>query len=75
MVWVYDRTDSVLVAMAMHASLTASVRIFDPVPMSWWAIALYILAFGAALWIVVAVIAMRGRGAGRPTRMEESIWR
>ncbi len=31
MVWVYDRTGSLLVAMLMHVSLTASTLIFQPV--------------------------------------------
>ena len=30
MVWVYDRTGSLLVAMLMHASLTASMLILGP---------------------------------------------
>ena len=34
MVWVYDRTGSLLLAMLMHASLTASVRTFDPLAIS-----------------------------------------
>jgi membrane protease YdiL (CAAX protease family) len=57
MVWVYDRTGSLSVAMLMHASLTASVRIFDPVPISGWSIVLYNLVLGAALWAVVAAVA------------------
>ncbi len=34
MVWVYDRTESLLVAMLMHASLTASVLILGPLAIS-----------------------------------------
>jgi membrane protease YdiL (CAAX protease family) len=68
MVWVYDRTDSLLLAMCMHASLTASVRIFDPVPISGWSIVLYNLLLGAALWAVVAAVAIAFPGAfGRST--------
>ena len=63
MVWVYDRTGSLLVAMLMHASLTASVRILDPVPISGWPIVLYNLVLGAGLWAVVAVIATAFPGA------------
>jgi membrane protease YdiL (CAAX protease family) len=65
MVWVYDRTDSLLLAMCMHASLTASVRIFDPVPISGWSIVLYNLVLGAALWAVVAAVATAFPGAFR----------
>ena len=57
MVWVYDRTDSLLLAMWMHASLTASVRILDPVPISGWSIVTYNLVLGAALWVVVTTVA------------------
>lgn len=63
MVWVYDRTGSLLVAMLMHASLTASVRIFDPVPISGWPIVLYNLVLGAALWAVVAAVVTAFPGA------------
>jgi hypothetical protein len=63
MVWVYDRTDSLLLAMWMHASLTASVRIFDPVPISGWSIVLYNLVLGAALWVVVTTVATVFPGA------------
>jgi hypothetical protein len=63
MVWVNDRTGSLLLAMLMHASLTASVRIFDPVPISGWPIVLYNLVLGAALWAVVAVVAIAVPGA------------
>jgi len=57
MVWVYDRTANLPLAMCMHASLTASVRIFDPVPISGWSIVLYNLVLGAVLWVVVAAVA------------------
>jgi CAAX protease family protein len=68
MVWVYDRTGSLLVAMLMHASLTASVRIFDPVPISGAPIVVYNLVLGAALWGVVAAVAFAIPGAlGRST--------
>lgn len=65
MVWVYDRTDSLLLAMWMHASLTASVRVLDPVPLSGWSIVLYNLVLGAALWAVVAALATAFPGAFR----------
>jgi membrane protease YdiL (CAAX protease family) len=54
MVWVYNRTHSLLVAMIMHASLTASLRILDPVPISGAPIVTYNLVLGGALWLVVA---------------------
>ena len=62
MVWVYDRTASLLVATLMHGSLTASnVFIFRP-DATGLSFLLYGWIFNAALWIVVAVVALSGRG-------------
>ena len=61
MVWVYDRTGSLLVAMLMHMSLTASNVIFVPlatgVTLVTWS-----LVLAAALWVVVAAFAVAYRG-------------
>jgi membrane protease YdiL (CAAX protease family) len=61
MVWVYDRTGSLLGAMLMHASLTASNVIFVPlatgVPLVAWS-----LVLAGTLWIVVAAVAKASRG-------------
>jgi len=62
MVLVYDRTGSLLVAMLMHLSLTASVRILDPLAISGAPILIYNLVLAAALWIVVAIVAIAKRG-------------
>ena len=66
MVWVYDRTESLLVVTLMHASLTAStIFIFTPV-----ATGVAFLTYGAylaaALWIVVAVVAIANGQLSRP---------
>jgi membrane protease YdiL (CAAX protease family) len=61
MVWVYDRTGSLLVAMLMHASLTASMLIFGPLAISGVPLLTYELAFAAALWVVVAAVAVANR--------------
>ena len=61
MVWVYDRTESVLLAMLMHASLTASQVIFaslaTAVPLF-----TYTLVFGAVVWLVIGVVALAQGG-------------
>ena len=58
MVWVYDRTaESLLVAMLMHASLTASMIILPPV-LTGVAFLTYNLVFTAALWAVVGLVAL-----------------
>jgi membrane protease YdiL (CAAX protease family) len=60
MVWVYDRTASLLVAMLMHAFLSASTLIFQPQTtaghLTWN------LVLAAALWIIVATVAVANRG-------------
>jgi membrane protease YdiL (CAAX protease family) len=56
MVWVYDRTRSLLVAMLMHVSLTASTLIFQPVTTG-APLVIYDLVLGAALWVIVAAVA------------------
>jgi membrane protease YdiL (CAAX protease family) len=61
MVWVYDRTGSLLVAMLMHGSLTAT-QLIMPLPGSEMSLLTSILAWAAALWIVVAMIAVANGG-------------
>ena len=61
MVWVYDNTQSLLLAMVMHASLTASVLILDPQGMSGMALLTYSFALAAAVWATVTVV---GAGSG-----------
>jgi pimeloyl-ACP methyl ester carboxylesterase len=61
-VWVYDRTDSLLVVTLMHASLTAStVFIFTPLAIGVTFLA-YSCLLAAALWVVVAVVVMANGG-------------
>jgi membrane protease YdiL (CAAX protease family) len=55
MVWVYDHTDSLLVAMLMHVSLVASIVIVDP-PLTGATLLTYILVRAAVLWAVVAAV-------------------
>jgi membrane protease YdiL (CAAX protease family) len=61
MVWVYDRAGSLLVAMFMHASLSASTLILQPVatgvPFMIWN-----LVLATVLWVIVAAIAVANRG-------------
>jgi membrane protease YdiL (CAAX protease family) len=61
MVWVYDRTQSLLVALLMHASLSASTLILQPlatgIPYLTWN-----LVLSAVLWVIVAAIVMVNRG-------------
>lgn len=57
MVWVYDRTGSLLVAMFMHGSLTASARIVMPPGIGGVPLLTFDLVWVAALCVVIAAIA------------------
>jgi membrane protease YdiL (CAAX protease family) len=61
MVWVYERTGSVLVGMLMHASLTATAVILGPVT-SGVALLAYDFVFAGAAWIVVAGLGLANGG-------------
>lgn len=62
MVWVYDRTGSLLVSILMHASLTAcTVFILTPLATG-VALVAYNLVLAAALWVVVGAVAVANGG-------------
>ena len=60
LVWCYDRTASLLLVMFMHAVLSASTIILQP--LSARGHVTWNLLLGAALWAVVAAVAAAGRG-------------
>ena len=63
MVRVYDHTESLLVAMLMHASLTGSVLfIFMPLTISEVPLLTWYLILAAVLWVFVAAVAIANRG-------------
>lgn len=61
LVWLHDRTGSLLLVMLMHASLSASMLILQPTvtgrPFAAWN-----LAFAALLWAVVGAVAVTHDG-------------
>jgi membrane protease YdiL (CAAX protease family) len=58
MVWVYDRTQSLLVAMLTHASLVVSTAgTLVPLTLAGMILLTWILVWAAALWVVVAAVA------------------
>jgi membrane protease YdiL (CAAX protease family) len=58
MVWIYDRTESLFLAMLMHASLTATTLILTPQTTGHRLVA-YGLTFAVAVWLVIAGIRAR----------------
>lgn len=77
MVWVYDHTESLLLAILMHTSITASIRILSPLPNEGLSIIITDMALATAFWIIVGLIAVTtgghiarkqaGIGAAHPT--------
>jgi membrane protease YdiL (CAAX protease family) len=72
MVWVYDRTRSIFIAMLMHASFTASLLMLNPLGISGANLVTYSFALAAALWIVVAVVTVAGRAQPRPHELRRA---
>jgi membrane protease YdiL (CAAX protease family) len=62
MVWMYDHTNSLLLAMLMHASATASMLILQPFGISGVMLLTYVLGLGVAYWTIVGVVAVATRG-------------
>lgn len=70
MVWVYDRTESLLLAQLMHACFTGSLIVLGPSMASAAQNVLYAAIFAAALWIVVVAIVARSQGRPRTSQSE-----
>jgi uncharacterized protein len=61
MVWVYDRAESLLVAILMHASLVVCTLSLAPLALAGVPLVISNLVFAAALWVVVAAVAVANR--------------
>lgn len=59
MVWVYDRTESILIGMMMHASLTASALILGARSLRGTPLLIFDVAWFVVIWVVIAAV---GRG-------------
>jgi CAAX protease family protein len=62
MVWVYDRTGSLLVAMLMHAVLTSGMIILTPTAISGAPLLTWLVVLAAVLWGVVAAVGVASGG-------------
>ena len=71
MVWVYDRTESLLIAVLMHASLIVSTTPILLPAMTGAAFLTWFVVFTGALWIVVAAVALANGSqlSGQPIRL------
>ena len=62
MIWVYDRTKSLLVTMLMHVPIVVGVFVLVPQTLPAIAAVTFDLVFGIALWLIVAAVALTNRG-------------
>jgi membrane protease YdiL (CAAX protease family) len=62
MVWVHDRTRSLLVAMLMHMPIVVSQFVLNPEELSGEATFTSLIATGAALWLAVGAVALANGG-------------
>jgi uncharacterized protein len=62
MVWVHDRTGSLLLVMLMHASLTASTLFILSPAARGVSLMIYYVILTAVMWVVVAAVALANRG-------------
>jgi hypothetical protein len=58
MVWGYDCTGSLLVAMLMHASLDAATFILGPLALSGVTALAYSFEVAAVMWVIVTAVAV-----------------
>ena len=56
LVWIYDRTQSLLLVVLMHAPLSASQLVLIPPTLSGAKLVTYDLIFGAVLWLLAATV-------------------
>lgn len=67
MVWVYDRTQSLLMGYLMHVPITATTYILGSEVRSGTAFVIPVLVWGALFWVIVAVVAWTKRRPPHPT--------
>jgi hypothetical protein len=69
MVWVYDRTESLLIAILMHVPISVTTFVSASEARSSAALVAPVLLWGAAFWLIVAVLAWAN--GGHLTRRQE----
>jgi membrane protease YdiL (CAAX protease family) len=71
MTWVYDRTESLLVAALMHASLNAFWLSSTPPGITAMSLITWYLVWGAVLWVLAAVVVASSRHLARQLLHQE----
>lgn len=59
--WIYDRTQSMLLVLLMHAPLSACQLILIPPTLSGTKMVIYDLIFGASLWILAIIVLLKDK--------------
>lgn len=62
MVWILDRTDSLLLVILTHASLVFTTTVLVPMTLIGKSLLIWLTVWSAALWIVMAAIAIFSKG-------------
>jgi membrane protease YdiL (CAAX protease family) len=70
MVWIYDRTGSLMVVMLMHASLTAATLVLGPLSGSGEQLLIYDLVLAFAMWAVAAAFVLASKSHVRQVRTD-----
>ena len=61
MVWVYDNTKSLLLAMIMHSSLIIFWLIATPTGISGANLVIWYIAWAVVLWIIAGIVVLKGK--------------
>ena len=61
MVWLYDRTESIFLAILMHMSITSSLLILNPLYLAGARLQTYSFALAGAVWLIVAAVVITNR--------------
>lgn len=72
MVWFYERTDSLFLTILMHASLDFTMLVLPSAELTGSSLITWILAWSAALWVLVGIIALAKKPVSRQALQEQS---
>lgn len=62
MVWILDRTESLLIVILTHASLVFTTTVLVPMTLTGWRLLTWLIIWGAVLWIIVLSITLFNGG-------------